>query len=120
MHLAWSWFTGLGFDQEIPHHSTFSKNRTGGLRSRSCSRSCLNRSCASVEAGLVQGKHLSVDGSFVEANAAKESRIHGAVSRSSTVNQTLRQCLTGTSAPWRFCCVHQDWRKVWFTCCCFG
>ena len=26
MHLAWRWFTGLGFDQEIPHHSTFSKN----------------------------------------------------------------------------------------------
>ncbi|MGA2730858.1 MAG: transposase [Terracidiphilus sp.] len=23
MHLAWRWFTGLGFDQEIPHHSTF-------------------------------------------------------------------------------------------------
>ena len=22
MHLAWRWFTGLGFDQEIPHHST--------------------------------------------------------------------------------------------------
>jgi transposase len=29
MHLAWRWFTGLGFDQEIPHHSTFSKNRDG-------------------------------------------------------------------------------------------
>jgi transposase len=27
MHLGWRWFTGLGFDQEIPHHSTFSKNR---------------------------------------------------------------------------------------------
>jgi transposase len=27
MHLAWRWFTGLSFDQEIPHHSTFSKNR---------------------------------------------------------------------------------------------
>jgi transposase len=27
MHLAWRWFTGLGFDQELPHHSTFSKNR---------------------------------------------------------------------------------------------
>jgi len=26
-HLAWRWFTGLGFDQEILHHSTFSKNR---------------------------------------------------------------------------------------------
>jgi len=21
MHLAWRWLTGLGFDQEIPHHS---------------------------------------------------------------------------------------------------
>jgi hypothetical protein len=29
MHLAWRWFTGLGFDQETPHHSTFSKNRHG-------------------------------------------------------------------------------------------
>ncbi|HET8924355.1 MAG TPA: transposase [Candidatus Acidoferrum sp.] len=28
-HLAWRWFTGLSFDQEIPHHSTFSKNRHG-------------------------------------------------------------------------------------------
>src|SRR5580700_7594393 len=29
MHLAWRWFTGLGFDEEVPHHSTFSKNRHG-------------------------------------------------------------------------------------------
>ena len=29
MHLACRWFTGLGFDQDIPHHSTFSKNRHG-------------------------------------------------------------------------------------------
>jgi transposase len=29
MHLAWRWFTGLGFVQGIPHHSTFSKNRHG-------------------------------------------------------------------------------------------
>jgi transposase len=27
MHLAWS--TGLGFDQESPHYSTFSKSRHG-------------------------------------------------------------------------------------------
>src|ERR1700683_5182913 len=25
MHLAWRWFTGLGFDREIPHRFTFSK-----------------------------------------------------------------------------------------------
>jgi hypothetical protein len=29
MHLAWRWFTGLGFDPEIPYPSTFSKNRDG-------------------------------------------------------------------------------------------
>jgi len=29
MHLAWRWFTGLGFEQEVPHHSTFSKHRHG-------------------------------------------------------------------------------------------
>src|ERR1700740_2714178 len=29
MHLAWRWFTGLSFDQEVPNHSTFSKNRHG-------------------------------------------------------------------------------------------
>src|ERR1700739_1214657 len=29
MHLAWRWFTGLGVDENIPHHSTSSKNRPG-------------------------------------------------------------------------------------------
>lgn len=32
MHLAYRWFTGLGFDQEVLHHSTFSKNRHGFSR----------------------------------------------------------------------------------------
>ncbi len=29
MHLGYRWFTGLSFDQEIPHHSTFFENRHG-------------------------------------------------------------------------------------------
>ena len=48
MHLAWRWFTGLGFDQEIPASFTFSKTGMDDFRSRSCSRNCLNESCASV------------------------------------------------------------------------
>ena len=44
MHVAWRWFTGLGFDQEIPHHSTFSKNRHGRFRNRICFRRSLRRS----------------------------------------------------------------------------
>jgi hypothetical protein len=44
--------------------------------------------------GLVQGKHLSVDGSFVEANAAKESRIpREQLAEAAQVNQSVRQYL---------------------------
>src|ERR1700740_3191529 len=76
MHLAWRWFTGLGFDQEIPHHSTFSKNRHGRFADSKLFEQLFEEIVARcMGAGLVQGEHLSVDGSFVEANAAKESRI---------------------------------------------
>jgi hypothetical protein len=40
MHLAWRWFTGLGFDQEFPYHSTFSKNRHLKLQSLHWIRRC--------------------------------------------------------------------------------
>jgi transposase len=76
MHLAWRWFTGLGFDQEIPHHSRFSKNRHGRFQESQLFEQLFEQIVSQcVEVGLVQGKQLSVDGSFVEANAAKESRI---------------------------------------------
>ncbi len=48
MHLAWRWFTGLGFDQEFRTIRRFPRTDTGGFRSRSCSSSCLSRSCDSV------------------------------------------------------------------------
>jgi transposase len=95
MHLAWRWFTGLGFDQEIPHHSTFSKNRHGRFQESKLFEQLFEqivRQC--VEVGLVQGKHLSVDGSFVEANAAKESRIpREQLAEAAQVHQTVRQYL---------------------------
>jgi len=95
MHLAWRWFTGLGFDQEIPHHSTFSKNRHGRFQESKLFEQLFEeivRQC--VEVGLVQGKHLSVDGSFVEANAAKESRIpRERLGEAAQVNHTVRQYL---------------------------
>ena len=95
MHLAWRWFTGLGFDQEIPHHSTFSKNRHGRFQESKLFEQLFEqivRQCAAV--GLVQGQHLSVDGSFVEANAAKESRIpREQLAEAAQVHYTLRQYL---------------------------
>jgi len=95
MHLAWRWFTGLSFDQEIPHHSTFSKNRHGRFQESKLFEQLFEqivRRC--VEVGLVQGQHLSVDGSFVEANAAKESRIpREQLAEAAQVHHTVRQYL---------------------------
>src|SRR6202161_4591639 len=95
MHLAWRWFTGLGFDQEIPHHSTFSKNRHGRFQESKLFEELFERIVRQcVEEGLVQGKHLSVDGSFVEANAAKESRIpREQLAEAAQVHHTVRQYL---------------------------
>src|SRR5246500_5063750 len=95
MHLAWRWFTGLGFDQEIPHHSTFSKNRHGRFQESRLFEELFEQIVLQcVEVGLVQGKNLSVDGSFVEANAAKESRIpREQLAEAAQVNQTVRQYL---------------------------
>jgi transposase len=93
MHLAWRWFTGLSFDQEIPHHSTFSKNRHGRFQESKLFEQLFEqivRQC--MEVGLVRGDKLSVDGSFVEANAARGSRIpREQLAEAAEVHQTLRQ-----------------------------
>jgi transposase len=95
MHLAWRWFTGLSFDQDLPHHSTFSKNRHGRFQESKLFEQLFEqivRQC--VDVGLVQGKHLSVDGSLIEANAAKESRIpREQLEEAAQVHQTVRQYL---------------------------
>src|SRR6202166_5058720 len=76
MHLAYRWFTRLDFEQEIPDHSTFSKNRHGRLRQSGVFREVFEeivRRC--LEAGLVEGQHLAVDGTMVGANASRQSRV---------------------------------------------
>src|SRR6202165_5270023 len=95
MHLAWRWFTGLGFDQEIPHHSTFSKNRHGRFQESKVFEQLFQEIVGRcLEAGLVQGDNLSVDGSFVEANASKESRIpRERLPEAAQVNRNVRQYL---------------------------
>jgi transposase len=95
MHLAWRWFTGLGFDKEVPHHSTFSKNRHGRFQESKLFEGLFEqivRQC--IEVGLVEGKQLSVDGTFVEANAAKESRVpREQLAEAAQVHRTVRQYL---------------------------
>ena len=76
MHLAYRWFTRRDFNQEIPDHSTFSKNRHGRFRQSGVFREVFEeivRRCLAV--GLVEGKNLAVDGTMVAANASRQSRV---------------------------------------------
>ena len=86
---------GLGFRSGNPDHSTFSKNRHGRFQESKLFEQLFEqivRQC--VEVGLVEGKHLSVDGSFVEANAAKQSRIpREQLAEAAQVHHTVRQYL---------------------------
>src|SRR5215471_11033733 len=95
MHLAWRWFTGLGFDQEIPHHSTFSKNRHGRFQQSNLFQELFEEIVARcVAAGLVKGKHMSVDGSFIQANADHHSRVpREQLAEVAKVNHTVREYL---------------------------
>src|SRR5260370_4289542 len=95
MHLAWRWFPGLGFDQEIPHHSTFSKNRHGRFQESKLFEELFEQSVRKcVKVGLVSGKNLSVDGSVVEENEAMESRIpREQLAEAAQVHHTVRQYL---------------------------
>src|SRR5271169_7118781 len=96
MHLAYRWFTRLGFEQEIPDHSTFSKNRHGRFRQSGVFQEVFEeivRRCMAV--GLVEGQHLAVDGTLVAADASAQSR----VSREQLVevaqfSRTVREYLT--------------------------
>jgi transposase len=100
MHLAWRWFTGLGFHQPIPHHSTFSKNRHGRFQESKLFEQLFERIVKQcMEVGLVRGDNLSVDGSFVEANAAKQSRVpREQLAEAAQVKHTLRQYLSELEA----------------------
>jgi transposase len=95
MHLAYRWFTRLDFDQEIPEHSTFSQNRHGRFRQSGVFREVFEeivRCC--LEAGLVEGQHLAVDGTMVGANASRQSRVpREQLQEVAQVSRTVREYL---------------------------
>ena len=95
MHLAYRWFTRLGFEQEIPDHSTFSKNRHGRFRQSGVFREVFEeivRRC--LAAGLVEGQNLAVDGTIVGANASRQSRVpREQLQKVAQLSQTVREYL---------------------------
>src|SRR6266568_4985624 len=74
--LDYLWFLDYRLDEKIPDHSVLSKARARW--GKEVFESLFVRTVAQcVEAGLVDGSKLHVDGSLVDADAAKESVIKG-------------------------------------------
>jgi len=70
--LDWLWFLGFGLEEEVPHHRVLSKARTrwgSELFETLFVRTV--RQC--VEAGLVDGSKVHVDGSLIDADASRDS-----------------------------------------------
>ncbi len=70
LNLAYRWFCRLGLEDQVPNHSTFSKNRHGRFRGGELFRfvfeSVVER-C--MEEGLVGGEGFAVDASIIKADA---------------------------------------------------
>ncbi len=78
-NLVYRWFCGLGLEDKIPHHSTFSVNRHGRFRDSDILRTVFEEVvCGCMKAGLVGGEGFAVDASVIEADASRFARIEGA------------------------------------------
>lgn len=70
--LDWLWFLGYGLDDEVPNHSVLSKARKRW--GEELFETLFVRTVQQcVEAGLVDGSKVHVDGSLIDADASRDS-----------------------------------------------
>ena len=78
LNLAYRWFCHLGIEDQVPDHSTFSKNRHGRFRDgevfRKLFETVLQR-C--MKEGLVRGEGFATDASIIKADAQRQRGISG-------------------------------------------
>ncbi len=78
MDLAYRWFCGLGLEDRVPDHSTFSVNRHGRFRASDILRKVFEEVvCGCMTAGLVGGEGFAGDASVIEADASRFRRVEG-------------------------------------------
>lgn len=74
MHIGYRWFVGLTLEDKVPDHSTFSKNRHERFAENNIFQEIFDEivnQC--VTHGLLTGKHLTVDSTYIKANASFKS-----------------------------------------------
>ncbi len=78
LNLAYRWFCRLGLEDEVPDHSTFSKNRHGRFRDSETFRFVFEdivRRC--MAEGLVGGEGFATDSSVIKAEANRQRGVPG-------------------------------------------
>ncbi len=79
-NLAYRWFCGLGLEDDVPNHSTFSHNRHGRFRESDVLRvifATVVQRCNNE--GLVKGEGFATDASYVKADASRQKMVDGPV-----------------------------------------
>ncbi len=72
LNLAYRWFCRLSLEDEVPDHSTFSKNRHGRFRDSEVLRFVFEEVVERCLAeGLVSGEGFAIDASIVKADASR-------------------------------------------------
>src|SRR6266850_697650 len=89
LNLAYRWFCRLGLEDEVPDHSTFSKNRHGRFRESGAFRhvfeSVVQRCMAE---GLVGGEGFAVDASVIRADVSRARSIEPAIAQKDPTQAT--------------------------------
>jgi transposase len=79
LNLAYRWFCRLGLEDQVPDHSTFSKNRHGRFRDSDTLRFVFEQVLERcVREGLVGGEGFAIDASLVKADANRQHGVPGA------------------------------------------
>src|SRR6202046_1860986 len=78
LNLAYRWFCGLGLEDLIPDHSTFSKNRHGRFRDNDTLRFVFEQVLSRcLSEGLVGGEGFATDASVIKADASRQRGVPG-------------------------------------------
>jgi transposase len=78
LNLAYRWFCRLNLDDQVPDHSTFSKNRHGRFREADILRRVFETTVQTcMDAGLVGGEGFAADASIIRANANRQNSVSG-------------------------------------------
>ncbi len=104
LNLAYRWFCQLGLEEQVPEHSTFSKNRHGRFRESDTLRFVFEKVLQHcIAKGLVGGEGFAIDASIIKADANRQR----GVSRDERIDWGNQ-----SQSPVRYVNTWIDWMKT--------